>query len=86
MATIEATARDARPLQAEIPAGYGDPGLQPTALTFPTAGCWEITGRVGVSTLTFTISASSLDTGVLTECSGAWWPRGGGPKKPQPIV
>lgn len=47
---------DARPLQAEIPSGYGDTGLQPTALTFPTAGCWEITGRVGGSTLTFTIN------------------------------
>jgi len=47
---------EAPPLRAEIPSGYGDTGLQPTALTFPSTGCWEITGRVGTSTLTFTIN------------------------------
>jgi hypothetical protein len=47
---------DAPPLRAEIPSGYGDTGLQPTALAFPSAGCWEIAGRVGTSTLTFTLN------------------------------
>jgi hypothetical protein len=43
----------ARPLAAEIAAGYGPIGLQPTYLIFPTAGCWRVTGRVGTATLTF---------------------------------
>lgn len=30
-----------------VPEGYGDSGFQPTALVFPTEGCWQITGRAG---------------------------------------
>ena len=44
---------DAEPLRAFIPDGYGDTGLQITAVIFPTTGCWEVTGRVGESSLTF---------------------------------
>lgn len=40
-------------LRAHIPDGYGDIGFQSTALIFPTAGCWEVTGRVGDASLTF---------------------------------
>jgi hypothetical protein len=36
----------ASPLRAEIPAEYGDSGIQPTYLIFPVPGCWEVTGRV----------------------------------------
>ena len=43
----------APPLQARIPEGYGDTGFQSTAITFPTEGCWEVTGRAGNATLTF---------------------------------
>jgi hypothetical protein len=43
----------AEPLQAEIPGGYAPTGIQPTTLVFPTEGCWEVTGRVGDSSLTF---------------------------------
>jgi hypothetical protein len=43
----------ARPLRAHIPSGYGDVGFQPTSLIFSTAGCWEVTGRVGDASLTF---------------------------------
>jgi hypothetical protein len=43
----------APPLKARIPSGYSDTGFQATALIFPTEGCWEITGRVGDTTLTF---------------------------------
>ncbi len=44
---------DAEPLRAEIPDGYGDTGFQVTGLIFPTTGCWEVTARVGESSLTF---------------------------------
>ena len=43
----------ALPLHADIPAGYEDTDYQPSALIFPTAGCWQVTGEVGAITLTF---------------------------------
>lgn len=43
----------APPLEAHIPSGYGDTGFQATGVTFPTEGCWEVTGKVGTTTLTF---------------------------------
>jgi len=43
----------APPLRADIPGGYGSTGFQATGVIFPTEGCWEVTGRVGDSTLTF---------------------------------
>jgi LysM repeat protein len=53
--TIEGHRLDAEdePLRADIPDGYGDTGFQVSALIFPSAGCWEVTGRVGDSSLTF---------------------------------
>ena len=44
---------DAPPLRSHIPSGYGDSGFQATALIFPTAGCWEVTGYLGTGSLTF---------------------------------
>jgi hypothetical protein len=44
---------DAPPLTADIPSGYGDRGFQPSGLTFPTEGCWRVTGAVGDARLTF---------------------------------
>jgi hypothetical protein len=44
---------DAPPLQASIPDGYGSSGFQATGVTFPTEGCWAISGAVGDATLTF---------------------------------
>jgi hypothetical protein len=38
---------DAPPLRAEVNNGYGDLGFQPTALIFPTPGCWQVTAQVG---------------------------------------
>jgi outer membrane murein-binding lipoprotein Lpp len=32
-------------LIADVPDGYGDSGWQATGIYFPTAGCWEVTGR-----------------------------------------
>ena len=43
----------APPLRADIPDGYGPTGFQATGVIFPTEGCWQVTGRVGGSTLTF---------------------------------
>ena len=31
----------------------GHTGFTPSAITFPSAGCWEVTGRVGDARLTF---------------------------------
>lgn len=55
--TIEGRRLDAPapPLEASIPSGYGDGGFQVSGLTFPSAGCWEITGRVGNASLTFVV-------------------------------
>jgi hypothetical protein len=39
-------------LRAHIPRGYGRTGFQSTAVTFPTAGCWRVTGTAGPDRLT----------------------------------
>jgi len=44
---------DAPPASAWIPTGYGRTGFQSTAVTYPTPGCWEVTGRAGGASLTF---------------------------------
>ncbi len=44
-----------KPLEAWIPDGYGESGFQVTGISFPTAGCWEVTGRLGDDTLTFVV-------------------------------
>jgi hypothetical protein len=43
----------APPLRASIPEGYGDTGFQATAVIFPTEGCWEVTGQVADTRVTF---------------------------------
>jgi hypothetical protein len=43
----------AHPLTAAIPSGYGKSGFQPSGISFPTEGCWEVTGAVGDAELTF---------------------------------
>ena len=44
----------APPMRAHVPNGYG-PGFQATGITFPTTGCWRVTGRYGRASLTFTV-------------------------------
>jgi hypothetical protein len=39
-------------LRADTPSGYGPAGFQPSGLTFPTEGCWEIIGSVDQTRLT----------------------------------
>jgi hypothetical protein len=43
----------APPVRGSVPDGYGATGFQASGVTFPTEGCWEVTGKVGVTTLTF---------------------------------
>jgi hypothetical protein len=43
----------APPLIADISDGYGDTGFQSSGVIFPTEGCWEVTGKVGTTVLTF---------------------------------
>jgi hypothetical protein len=45
----------APPLRAHIPSGYGSSGFQPTGLLFPGEGCWEVTGSVAGTSLTFVV-------------------------------
>jgi hypothetical protein len=45
----------APPLRARVPDGYGEQGFQPTLLTFPTAGCWQIVGSVAGRQLGFVV-------------------------------
>ena len=40
-------------LKASVPSGYDTIGFQSSGVSFPTDGCWEITGQVGATTLTF---------------------------------
>jgi hypothetical protein len=37
----------APPLEADVPDGYGNTGFQVSGITFPTDGCWQITGHLG---------------------------------------
>ena len=50
-------------LRAQIPSGYGDFGFQATYLIFPTPGCWEVTGRVGATSLTFVTRVQKIGSG-----------------------
>jgi hypothetical protein len=54
--------RAAPPLRARVPDGYGY-GFQSTALTFPTTGCWRVTGRFGTARLTFTVLVTKSPLG-----------------------
>jgi len=56
--TGERTDADAAPLRADVPDGYGPTGFQATGITFASTGCWDVTGRVGDETLTFTVLVS----------------------------
>ena len=42
---------------------YGDSGIQPSYLVFPTPGCWEITGMVGSSKITFIVLVEKIGEG-----------------------
>jgi len=50
----------APPLRAEVPGGYGAKGFNPAGLTFPTTGCWKVTGRVGGAQLSYVVKVTKL--------------------------
>ena len=54
---------EAPPLDSEVPEGYGEIGFQATYLIFPTPGCWEVTGHVGNSSVTFVTKVVKLGKG-----------------------
>jgi hypothetical protein len=39
--------------RAHVPDGYGDAGFQASGIEFPTEGCWEVTGTLPTTRLTF---------------------------------
>jgi hypothetical protein len=43
----------APPLKVIVPDGFGTTGFQASTLVFPSLGCWQVTGKVGQSSLTF---------------------------------
>jgi hypothetical protein len=43
----------APPARAHVPDGYGDTGFQASGVDFPTEGCWEVTGTLPTTRLTF---------------------------------
>lgn len=43
----------APPVRLNLTSGFGETGQQPSAVHFPTAGCWQITARAGNASLTF---------------------------------
>ena len=53
----------APPLRAHIPAGYGASGFQATGVIFPTPGCWEVTGHLGDTSLSFVVNVVKIGSG-----------------------
>ena len=47
-------------LGARVPDGYGQRGFQPVGITFPTAGCWRVVGRVGRARLAFVVKVTKV--------------------------
>jgi hypothetical protein len=48
------------PLRAHVPDGYGKLGFVPSGLTFPTVGCWQVTGKLGRARLVFVVKVVKL--------------------------
>ena len=49
---------------------YGDIGFQPMYLVFPTPGCWEITGAVANTSLTFVVLVEKIGHGPSWQFEG----------------
>jgi hypothetical protein len=45
----------AEPLVTHAPRGYLDHGYEATGVLFPSPGCWEVTGRVGDTQISFVV-------------------------------
>lgn len=71
--TVEGRRLDgtSRPLRAWIPNGrfgYRDIGFMPSAMIFPEPGCWEVTARVGETSLTFVTTVERIGRGPGSPC------------------
>lgn len=51
----------APPLLTYVPSGYGPVGVVPSALTFPTVGCWRVVGKAGRARLTFVVRVRKVE-------------------------
>ncbi len=54
----------APPLRTDF-SDYGDTGFQPSTLIFPTEGCWEVTGKVNQTILTFVMRVVKLQANAV---------------------
>ncbi len=54
--------RRAAPLRTNVAPieSYGATGFLPTILSFPTTGCWRVTGRVGRARLSFVLDVTRV--------------------------
>jgi hypothetical protein len=43
----------APPATSDVPHGYGDVGFQASGVSFSSEGCWQVTGKVDHTSLTF---------------------------------
>jgi hypothetical protein len=53
---------------------HGETGFQPSALVFPGAGCWEVTGRVAEVSLTFVVRVEKVADGPASPCEALFPP------------
>lgn len=47
------------PVAADVPGGYGAIGFQVSGLRFPVPGCWQVSGTVAGTTLTFVVNVAA---------------------------
>jgi hypothetical protein len=47
-------------VRADVPTGYGSEGFQVSGLTFPTVGCWRVTGTVARAKLSFVVRVTKV--------------------------
>lgn len=52
-----------RGVRSLVQPGYGEIGFQSTLIAFPSAGCWDVTGRVAATTLTFVVNVVKIGSG-----------------------
>jgi hypothetical protein len=54
--------KKAAPLKADLPPlnSYGATGFIPSGLTFPTTGCWRVSGKLGRAHLSFVLSVTKV--------------------------
>jgi hypothetical protein len=53
---------DAPTFWGTVKPGYGETGFIPVGLTFPTTGCWRITGILGSAKLTYVVKVTKIQS------------------------